>query len=79
MSADATFDSWDVNRSLSWELMAGDHLVETLPDLYAVLGVADERLGVKIAVLKMFMESPTWFPAPAKLKAAAEEAVKGGG
>lgn len=74
----AAFDTWDWMRAQSWELMAGDHLVTTLPDLYAVLGVAYQGHDAKIAALRAFMATPAWHPAPEGLKQQAQEALRGG-
>lgn len=77
MTEGAAFDTWDVIRSRDWELMAGDHLVTTLPDLYAVLGVTYKNHDAKVAALRAFMATPAWHPAPAVLKRQAEEALRG--
>lgn len=74
----AAFESWDVARAHSWELMAGDRLVATLPELYVLLGVAYKKHDDKIAALRAFMATPAWHPAPGGLKAAAREALRGG-
>lgn len=78
MTEGAAFDSWDYIRSQDWDLMAGDHLVVTLDELYAVLGVTGRRHGEKAAALRAFMASPAWHPAPPALKKQAAEALRGG-
>lgn len=76
--AGAAFDSWDAIRASSWEVMAGDHLVETLPDLYDALGIGHLPKGQKLAALKAFTTEPAYHPAPAKLKHEVEQALAPG-
>lgn len=73
----AAYDTSDVMRANSWEMMAGDHLVTELPDLYVLLGVAGARHSQKLDALRSFTQTPAWHAAPAALKHKAEEALHG--
>jgi hypothetical protein len=76
MTEGAAFDSWEAMRAHTWDLMAGDHLLSTLDDLYVILGVADKPKAEKLKALSAFMKTPAWNPAPDVLKQQAEEALK---
>lgn len=76
--AGAAFDSWEAIRASSWEITAGDHLVETLPELYQALGIAHLPRRQKLAALKAFTEEPAYHPAPAHLKEEVEQALAPG-
>jgi hypothetical protein len=73
----STYETWDVFRSLDWELMAGDHLVETLDELWWVLGVHGKSHDAKRQALLAFMHTPTWKPAPEDLKNEAAAFLRG--
>ena len=76
--AGAAFDSWDAIRAASWELHAGNHLVETLPDLYAVLGITGLPRKQRLAALHAFTQEPAYMPAPPGLKHEVEQAIAAG-
>ncbi len=62
----STWDTWSVMRARTWDL--GD---VTLPDVLALLGAADVPLPQQQAVLRDWMASPAYIPAPEYLKNAA--------
>lgn len=64
-------------RAHSWEMMAGDHLVTTLADLYVLLGVSKAGHDARLAALRSFMHTPAWHAAPSSLKKQAAEVLRG--
>lgn len=76
--AGAAFDSWDAIRASSWEVTAGDHLVETLADLYQALGISGLPRRQRLAALREFTAEPAYHPAPVRLKQEVEQALAPG-
>jgi len=67
----------DINRNENWLRTAyWDLPAQTLDELWSVIGVRASPPDERRAALVAFMDSPTWEPAPERIKREAEEFLR---